>query len=118
MHEEGTWGQLGPQPTCPILCPQVILGGGRKYMFPRGAPDPEYPSDASQNGIRLDGKYLVQEWLTKHQVTGAGRCGRHGRGRASVWASGLWAEAWLYPCRVPGMCGTALSSCRHPWTSL
>ncbi|XP_072876390.1 intestinal-type alkaline phosphatase [Chlorocebus sabaeus] len=45
----------------------VILGGGRKYMFPRGAPDPEYPSDASQNGIRLDGKYLVQEWLTKHQ---------------------------------------------------
>ncbi|XP_050607088.1 intestinal-type alkaline phosphatase [Macaca thibetana thibetana] len=45
----------------------VILGGGRKYMFPRGTPDPEYPSDASQNGIRLDGKYLVQEWLTKHQ---------------------------------------------------
>ncbi|XP_017372017.1 intestinal-type alkaline phosphatase isoform X2 [Cebus imitator] len=45
----------------------VILGGGRKYMFPTGTPDPEYPSDASQNGIRLDGKNLVQEWLAKHQ---------------------------------------------------
>ncbi|XP_054405964.1 intestinal-type alkaline phosphatase isoform X2 [Pongo abelii] len=45
----------------------VILGGGRKYMFPMGTPDPEYPSDASQNGIRLDGKNLVQEWLAKHQ---------------------------------------------------
>ncbi|KAK2108292.1 hypothetical protein P7K49_013457 [Saguinus oedipus] len=45
----------------------VILGGGRKYMFPTGTPDPEYPSDASQNGIRLDGKNLVQEWLVKHQ---------------------------------------------------
>ncbi|XP_012514782.1 PREDICTED: intestinal-type alkaline phosphatase [Propithecus coquereli] len=45
----------------------VILGGGRKYMFPRGTPDPEYPNDASQNGTRLDGKNLVQEWLAKHQ---------------------------------------------------
>ncbi|PNI70340.1 ALPI isoform 1 [Pan troglodytes] len=45
----------------------VILGGGRKYMFPMGTPDPEYPGDASQNGIRLDGKNLVQEWLAKHQ---------------------------------------------------
>ncbi|KAL4698180.1 hypothetical protein H8957_000933 [Semnopithecus entellus] len=45
----------------------VILGGGRKYMFPRGTTDPEYPSDGSQDGIRLDGKNLVQEWLAKHQ---------------------------------------------------
>ncbi|XP_032609731.1 intestinal-type alkaline phosphatase [Hylobates moloch] len=45
----------------------VILGGGRKYMFPMGTPDPEYPSDASHNGIRLDRKNLVQEWLAKHQ---------------------------------------------------
>ncbi|KAL2775298.1 intestinal-type alkaline phosphatase precursor [Daubentonia madagascariensis] len=44
----------------------VILGGGRKYMFPTGTPDPEYPNDASQNGTRLDGKNLVQEWLAKH----------------------------------------------------
>ncbi|XP_062058434.1 intestinal-type alkaline phosphatase-like [Lepus europaeus] len=45
----------------------VILGGGRKYMFPRGTPDPEYPNDPSQTGTRLDGQNLVEEWLTKHQ---------------------------------------------------
>ncbi|XP_030181616.1 intestinal-type alkaline phosphatase [Lynx canadensis] len=45
----------------------VILGGGRKYMFPKGTPDPEYPSDATQNGIRLDGRNLVQEWQARHQ---------------------------------------------------
>ncbi|KAF7479142.1 Hypothetical predicted protein [Marmota monax] len=45
----------------------MILGGGRKFMFPKGTPDPEYPSDTTQNGIRLDGGDLVQEWLAKHQ---------------------------------------------------
>ncbi|XP_062053464.1 intestinal-type alkaline phosphatase-like [Lepus europaeus] len=45
----------------------VILGGGRKYMFPSGTPDPEYPTDPSQTGTRLDGRNLVEEWLTKHQ---------------------------------------------------
>ncbi|XP_040828358.1 intestinal-type alkaline phosphatase-like [Ochotona curzoniae] len=42
----------------------VILGGGRKYMFPEGTPDPEYPF---QKGTRLDGRNLVEEWLSKHQ---------------------------------------------------
>ncbi|KAL4698128.1 hypothetical protein H8957_000934 [Semnopithecus entellus] len=45
----------------------VILGGGRKHMFRMGAPDPEYPHDYSQDGTRMDGKNLVQEWLAKHQ---------------------------------------------------
>ncbi|KFO30093.1 intestinal-type alkaline phosphatase [Fukomys damarensis] len=45
----------------------VILGGGRKYMFPRGTPDPEYPNNTAQAGTRLDTKNLVQEWLSKHQ---------------------------------------------------
>ncbi|XP_076722086.2 intestinal-type alkaline phosphatase [Callospermophilus lateralis] len=45
----------------------VILGGGRKYMFPKGTPDPEYPGDVNQTGVRLDGRDLVQEWLQKHQ---------------------------------------------------
>ncbi|XP_057602470.1 intestinal-type alkaline phosphatase-like [Hippopotamus amphibius kiboko] len=45
----------------------VILGGGRKYMFPEGTPDPEYPDDASQNGMRKDKQNLVQEWQAKHQ---------------------------------------------------
>ncbi|KAG3275523.1 intestinal-type alkaline phosphatase 1-like [Ictidomys tridecemlineatus] len=47
----------------------VILGGGRKFMFPKGTPDPEYPSDTTQNGTRLDGRNLVQEWLAKPQGT-------------------------------------------------
>nr|XP_004662273.2 alkaline phosphatase, germ cell type-like [Jaculus jaculus] len=42
----------------------VILGGGRKFMFPRETPDPEHPA---QNGTRLDGRNLVKEWLAKHQ---------------------------------------------------
>jgi hypothetical protein len=38
-------------------------------MFPAGTPDPEYPNDANETGTRLDGRNLVQEWLSKHQVT-------------------------------------------------
>lgn len=45
----------------------VILGGGRKYMFPKGTPDPEYPADATQNGIRIDNRNLVQDWQAKYQ---------------------------------------------------
>ncbi|KAI4588168.1 hypothetical protein MJG53_002576 [Ovis ammon polii x Ovis aries] len=45
----------------------VILGGGRKYMFPEGTPDPEYPNDVNQTGVRKDKRNLVQEWQAKHQ---------------------------------------------------
>ncbi|XP_066477671.1 intestinal-type alkaline phosphatase 1-like [Tiliqua scincoides] len=41
----------------------VILGGGRKYMTPAGTPDPEYPSDANQSGLRKDRRNLITEWL-------------------------------------------------------
>ncbi|NXI38536.1 PPBI phosphatase, partial [Galbula dea] len=41
----------------------VILGGGRKYMTPTGTPDPEYPTHASENGIREDGNNLINIWL-------------------------------------------------------
>lgn len=37
-------------------------------MFPKGTPDPEYPSDSNQSGTRLDDQNLVQTWLSKHQV--------------------------------------------------
>ncbi|XP_060157420.1 intestinal-type alkaline phosphatase isoform X1 [Globicephala melas] len=47
----------------------VILGGGRKYMFPEGTPDPEYPGNTSENGIRKDQRNLVQEWQAKQQGT-------------------------------------------------
>ncbi|NXP24023.1 PPBI phosphatase, partial [Scytalopus superciliaris] len=41
----------------------VILGGGRKYMTPVGTPDPEYPTNSQQNGIREDGINLIDKWL-------------------------------------------------------
>ncbi|XP_056116501.1 intestinal-type alkaline phosphatase [Rhinichthys klamathensis goyatoka] len=38
----------------------VILGGGRQYMFPKETLDPEYPT---VTGSRSDKTDLVQEWL-------------------------------------------------------
>uniref|UniRef100_A0A3Q3GE87 alkaline phosphatase n=1 Tax=Labrus bergylta TaxID=56723 RepID=A0A3Q3GE87_9LABR len=38
----------------------VILGGGRQYMFPNNTQDPEYPSFT---GVRNDGTHLVTEWM-------------------------------------------------------
>uniref|UniRef100_A0A3P8V5A2 Alkaline phosphatase n=1 Tax=Cynoglossus semilaevis TaxID=244447 RepID=A0A3P8V5A2_CYNSE len=40
----------------------VIIGGGRKYMTPRGTKDPEYPRDFSVRGKRKDGRNLITEW--------------------------------------------------------
>ncbi|XP_026201651.1 alkaline phosphatase, intestinal, tandem duplicate 2 [Anabas testudineus] len=37
----------------------VILGGGRQYMFPKNIQDPEYPSS---KGSRNDGQDLVSQW--------------------------------------------------------
>ncbi|NWI57481.1 PPBI phosphatase, partial [Calyptomena viridis] len=45
----------------------VILGGGRKYMTPVGTPDPEYPTNSNQNGIREDGVNLIDTWLEAQQ---------------------------------------------------
>ncbi|XP_043087862.1 alkaline phosphatase, intestinal, tandem duplicate 1 isoform X2 [Puntigrus tetrazona] len=41
----------------------VILGGGRMYMTPKGTPDPEYPSSSSHKGDRKDKKNLIDIWL-------------------------------------------------------
>ncbi|XP_071342042.1 intestinal-type alkaline phosphatase isoform X2 [Trachinotus anak] len=38
----------------------VILGGGRQYMFPSDMQDPEYPTFT---GERKDGQNLVLEWI-------------------------------------------------------
>nr|XP_061797141.1 alkaline phosphatase-like [Nerophis lumbriciformis] len=46
----------------------VIIGGGRKYMTPRGTKDPEYPRDYSSRGKRQDKRNLIIEWL--NQKTG------------------------------------------------
>uniref|UniRef100_A0A8C5DSC1 alkaline phosphatase n=1 Tax=Gouania willdenowi TaxID=441366 RepID=A0A8C5DSC1_GOUWI len=39
----------------------VILGGGRQYMFSKSAFDPEYPTS---KGDRNDGRNLVDEWTS------------------------------------------------------
>uniref|UniRef100_UPI0037E83F7C intestinal-type alkaline phosphatase n=1 Tax=Semicossyphus pulcher TaxID=241346 RepID=UPI0037E83F7C len=38
----------------------VILGGGRQYMFPKAKQDPEY---LNSTGDRNDGQNLVSEWI-------------------------------------------------------
>ena len=51
----------------PCLSIQVILGGGRQYMFPKNMQDPEYPS---YTGDRNDGQNLVLEWTKNKKVNG------------------------------------------------
>ncbi|NXC87353.1 PPBT protein, partial [Cercotrichas coryphoeus] len=41
---------------------EVILGGGRKYMYPKNVTDVEYPHEEKHRGTRLDGRNLVQAW--------------------------------------------------------
>ncbi|XP_061682021.1 intestinal-type alkaline phosphatase-like isoform X2 [Syngnathoides biaculeatus] len=41
----------------------VILGGGRMYMTPKGTSDPEYPTSNSRKGDRKDRKNLINIWL-------------------------------------------------------
>ncbi|XP_053307660.1 alkaline phosphatase-like [Spea bombifrons] len=41
----------------------VIMGGGRKYMYPKNTPDVEYPNDPKANGTRLDGLNLTKVWM-------------------------------------------------------
>ncbi|XP_044147014.1 intestinal-type alkaline phosphatase-like [Bufo gargarizans] len=45
----------------------VILGGGRVYMSPKGTPDPEYPTSTSNQAVRRDGLNLINLWLNKRQ---------------------------------------------------
>ncbi|XP_052465571.1 alkaline phosphatase-like [Carassius gibelio] len=40
----------------------VIMGGGRRSMYPRNTPDVEYPGDKKHNGTRKDGRNLVGVW--------------------------------------------------------
>ncbi|KAA0712481.1 Intestinal-type alkaline phosphatase [Triplophysa tibetana] len=49
----------------------VILGGGRMYMTPKGTPDPEYPSSSSRKGDRKDKKNLIDVWLNARKERNA-----------------------------------------------
>ena len=44
---------------------QVILGGGRQYMYPKDMQDPEY---SSYRGDRDDGQDLTEEWKNNKTV--------------------------------------------------
>uniref|UniRef100_A0A8C5G465 Alkaline phosphatase n=1 Tax=Gouania willdenowi TaxID=441366 RepID=A0A8C5G465_GOUWI len=43
----------------------VIMGGGRKFMFPKNQSDVEYPDVLKHSGTRKDERNLVQEWKDK-----------------------------------------------------
>ncbi|XP_053303428.1 alkaline phosphatase, tissue-nonspecific isozyme [Pleuronectes platessa] len=43
----------------------VIMGGGRKYMFPKNQSDVEYPGVGKHSGTRKDGRNLVDEWIDR-----------------------------------------------------
>lgn len=66
----------------------MILGGGRKYMFPSDTPDPEYPKE---NGTRKDGRNLVNEWLAPRLV-GARLGWGHGGGNEVMCTAMLGAS--------------------------
>nr|XP_009943388.1 PREDICTED: alkaline phosphatase, tissue-nonspecific isozyme [Opisthocomus hoazin] len=53
---------------------EVILGGGRKYMFPKNASDVEYPHEDKHRGTRLDRRDLVQAW---HDAKPPGKVARY-----------------------------------------
>lgn len=93
---------LPPVPFAAPRSPQVILGGGRVYMAPRGTPDPEYPEDPAQNGTRRDGRDLVAEWLSTKQVPW------RGRGAITIVGHGARAIAIASPlaARAPATSGT------------
>ncbi|KAG8430501.1 hypothetical protein GDO86_020483, partial [Hymenochirus boettgeri] len=52
---------------------EVIMGGGRKYMYPKNTPDVEYPNNEKANGTRLDGMNLTKIWLDNKNSNMAAR---------------------------------------------
>ncbi|NXU03205.1 PPBT protein, partial [Buphagus erythrorhynchus] len=88
----------------PLL--QVILGGGRKYMYPKNVSDVEYPHEEKHRGTRLDGRNLVQAWQEAKP---------HGKVAEYVWhRRGLLA---LNLSRVDFLLGESLHP-RVPWHHL
>uniref|UniRef100_A0A6I8NDH4 Alkaline phosphatase n=1 Tax=Ornithorhynchus anatinus TaxID=9258 RepID=A0A6I8NDH4_ORNAN len=41
---------------------EVIMGGGRKYMYPKNTSDVEYHDEEKARGTRLDGQFLIRAW--------------------------------------------------------
>ena len=68
----------------------MILGGGRKYMFPKNTTDMEYEQDEKARGTRLDGLNLIDIWKSfkpRHKVACPG----------TRWLQGglRWGWGWV-----------------------
>ncbi|XP_072028161.1 alkaline phosphatase, tissue-nonspecific isozyme-like [Amphiura filiformis] len=46
---------------------EVVLAGGRGYLTGNNTADPEYPD---KNGLRADGRNIIEEWQQLHQDQG------------------------------------------------
>ncbi|NWX17644.1 PPBT protein, partial [Aegotheles bennettii] len=81
---------------------EVILGGGRKYMFPKNTSDVEYPQEEKHRGTRLDRRDLVRAW---HEAKPPGKVAKYVWHRRDLLALNLsrvdflLGESW-HP-RVP-----------------
>ncbi|NXP24796.1 PPBT protein, partial [Scytalopus superciliaris] len=82
---------------------EVILGGGRKYMFPKNASDVEYPHEEKHRGTRLDRRDLVQAW---HDAKPSGKVAKYVWHRRELLALNLSRVDFLLgiilPPRNPG----------------
>lgn len=59
----------------------MVLGGGRRHWLPKVARDPEAPHE---EGRRLDGRNLIEDWLRDKK--------RRGLRADYVWTRGQLAE--------------------------
>ncbi|CAM9797742.1 unnamed protein product [Bubo scandiacus] len=78
---------------------EVILGGGRKYMFPKNASDVEYPHEDKHRGTRLDRRDLVQAW---HDVKPPGKVAKYVWHRRDLLALNLSRVDFLLGLFEPG----------------
>ncbi|KAJ7424358.1 hypothetical protein BTVI_06820 [Pitangus sulphuratus] len=62
QHRQGEESLLEMEKFPYVALAKVIMGGGRKYMFPKNASDVEYPHEEKHRGTRLDRRNLVQAW--------------------------------------------------------
>ncbi|NXP71848.1 PPBT protein, partial [Ramphastos sulfuratus] len=98
--------------------PQVILGGGRKYMFPKNASDVEYPHEDKHRGTRLDRRNLIQAW---HSAKPPGKVAKYVWHRRELLALNLsridflLGESWHLRVPQPQLAalGEALVSLSH-----
>ncbi|NXY83049.1 PPBT protein, partial [Alcedo cyanopectus] len=90
---------------------EVILGGGRKYMFPKNASDVEYPHEDKHRGTRLDRRDLVKAW---HEAKDPGKVAKYVWHRRDLLALNLSRVDFLLgeSQGVGGLVVEALGGCQ------